>query len=78
MLTVGLMARRLGSALRPVLHLLGPDGRRMKLAMPRSDLGGDTRFTITVPRDGLYTLKWHALSVRRGWTGRFSVIYRPF
>ena len=72
-LTVGLMARRLGSALRPVLHLLGPDGRRMKLAMPRSDLGGDTRFTITVPRDGLYTLKWHDLQYAGAGPGDFRL-----
>lgn len=73
LLSVDLMARRLGSALRPVLHLYGPDGRRLKLGMPRLDLGGDARFTFTVPREGFYTLKWHDLQYAGAGPGDFRI-----
>lgn len=60
-LLVEVEAQRLGSKLRPVVHLLGP--RRLEVAWgwPRSVFLGDTRLEATLPEDGLYTLAVHDL-----------------
>ena len=77
-ISIDLMARRLGSTLRPVLHLLGPDRRRLKLGMPRLDLAGDARITLTVPRDGLYTIQCHDLQYAVGNPGNFRLSIGSF
>ena len=77
-ISIDLMARRLGSTLRPVLHLLGPDRRRLKLGMPRLDLSGDSRITLTLPRDGRYTIQCHDLQYAVGNPGNFRLSIGSF
>jgi hypothetical protein len=52
-------ARRLGSKLRPVIHVY--DSRRVQLAWatPRTFLFGDTRLVLKLPRDEIYTVEVH-------------------
>ncbi len=54
-------ARRLGSKLRPVLHVY--DSRRVQVAtgMPSNTLSGDARVVITLPRDDRYLVELHDL-----------------
>ena len=75
---IDLLARRVGSTLRPVLHLHGPDGRRVALGMPRVDLFGDARIAATLPGDGLYTLRWHDLQYAAGNPGFYRVSIGSF
>jgi len=75
---IDLLARRVGSTLRPVLHLHRPDGRRVALGMPRVDLFGDARIAATLPGDGLYTLRWHDLQYAAGNPGDYRVSIGSF
>ena len=52
-------AKRLGSKLRPVVHLY--DARRTQLAwaLPSNTLSGDCRAAARLPADGLYTVEVH-------------------
>jgi hypothetical protein len=52
-------ARRLGSRLRPVIHVY--DSRRVQLAwaMPSNNLAGDARVVAKLPRDDRYTVELH-------------------
>ena len=52
-------ARRLGSKLRPVIHVY--DSRRVQIAWanPRTFLLGDTRLGLKLPRDDIYTVEIH-------------------
>ena len=52
-------SRRLGSKLRPVLHVY--DSRRVQVvwSMPSNSLSGDTRVTVKLPRDDRYTVELH-------------------
>lgn len=52
-------ARRLGSKLRPVIHLY--DSRRVQLAWasPMTSLASDTRLTVKLPRDDKYAIEIH-------------------
>lgn len=54
-------ARRLGSKLRPVIHLY--DSRRVQLAwkLPSNSLAGDSRIALKLPRDDHYTIELHDL-----------------
>ncbi len=54
-------ARRLGSKLRPVIHVY--DSRRVQVAwgLPSNSLGGDSRITLKLPRDDRYTIELHDL-----------------
>lgn len=56
-------ARRLGSALRPVLTLYDARGRELTRAAGRPlSIAPDTRLTYTFPSPGKYTLKVHDLA----------------
>ncbi len=52
-------ARRLGSKLRPVIHIY--DSRRVQIAWasPSNTLSGDSRILLKLPRDDLYTIEIH-------------------
>lgn len=52
-------ARRLGSKLRPVIHLY--DSRRVQIAWagPVNTLAGDTRVQLKLPRDDVYSVEVH-------------------
>jgi hypothetical protein len=52
-------AQRLGSKLRPVVHLTSPKKVEVGWAWPNPGLGGDTRLEATLPSDGVYTISLH-------------------
>ncbi|MDX1947961.1 MAG: hypothetical protein SFU86_21360 [Pirellulaceae bacterium] len=54
-------AQRIGSKLRPVVHLIGPERRQIGWSWPAPALFGDTRLEATLPADGTYTLTIHDL-----------------
>jgi len=54
-------AQRLGSKLRPVVHLIGPKRLQLAWAWPTPALTGDARLEATLPDDGTYTLSIHDL-----------------
>jgi hypothetical protein len=54
-------AQRLGSKLRPVLHLLGPKRLQLAWAWPTFAVSGDVRLEATLPEDGVYTVSLHDL-----------------
>ena len=52
-------SHRLGSKLRPVVHLLNAKRLQLAWAWPTPALSGDTRLEATLPEDGAYTLTVH-------------------
>ena len=58
-LIVEIEAKRLGSKLRPVIHVY--DSRRVQIAWgtPSNTLAGDARVLLKLPRDDLYTIEVH-------------------
>jgi hypothetical protein len=52
-------AQRLGSKLRPVVHLMSPKRLQLAWAWPAPSLGGDARLEATLPEDGSYTISIH-------------------
>jgi hypothetical protein len=54
-------ANRLGSKLRPVLHLYSPKKLQVGWSWPVAQLHGDTRLEVTLPEDGPYTAAVHDL-----------------
>ncbi len=54
-------AKRLGSKLRPVVHLLDAQRVQVAWAMPSRTLAGDCRIATKLPRDGQYTIEIHDL-----------------
>src|SRR5262249_33055189 len=66
-------ARRLGSALDPLLTLY--DGRRVQVAWSQglARLAGDARLEATLPADGTYALELHDALYRAGNAGFFRL-----
>lgn len=54
-------AKRLGSKLRPVVHLYDAQRTQITWAMPSRTLAGDCRISTKLPRDGQYTIEVHDL-----------------
>lgn len=54
-------AQRLGSKLRPVVHLQSPQRLQLAWAWPSPALHGDARLEATLPADGSYTITLHDL-----------------
>jgi hypothetical protein len=52
-------AQRLGSKLRPVVHLYGRKRLQVAWGWGRPSLGGDARLEATLPEDGDYTVSVH-------------------
>lgn len=52
-------AQRLGSRLRPVVHLYDDRGAQLAWAMPSRQLSGDARCAAKLPADGRYTVTLH-------------------
>ena len=52
-------AQRLGSKLRPIVHLYDAKRRQIAWAWTKPLLSGDTRMQVTLPGDGLYTVSIH-------------------
>ncbi|MFP6770677.1 MAG: hypothetical protein VB859_21060 [Planctomycetaceae bacterium] len=76
--TIDLMARRLGSTIKPVLHLYDARGRQLALSLPRPDLAGDTRISARLPADGVYEVKWHDLQYAAGNPGDYRLAIGTF
>ncbi len=60
-LLIEVEAKRLGSKLRPVLHLFDAQRTQVAWAMPSRTLSGDCRLATKLPRDGQYTVEVHDL-----------------
>jgi hypothetical protein len=58
-LLIEVEAQRLGSKLRPVLHLYGPTRLQVAWSWPSTSLFGDTRLEATLPEDGTYSVALH-------------------
>jgi hypothetical protein len=58
-LLVEVEAQRLGSALRPVVHLYDAKRRQVAWSWNMPALGGDTRLEATLPEAGAYTIALH-------------------
>ncbi len=54
-------AKRLGSKLRPVVHLFDAQRVQVAWAMPSRTLAGDCRIATKLPREGQYTIEIHDL-----------------
>ncbi len=52
-------ARRLGSKLRPVLHVYDSHRRQIGWSMPQTLLAGDCRLSLKLPSDDTYTVEIH-------------------
>ena len=52
-------AQRLGSKLRPIVHLYSPKKLQLAWSWPTSSLFGDARIEATLPEDGAYTVVVH-------------------
>lgn len=52
-------AQRLGSKLRPVLHLYNSRKLQIAWSWPQAALDGDTRLEATLPEDGTYSVTLH-------------------
>lgn len=52
-------ARRLGSKLRPVIHLFNEQRKQIAWAAPSRTLQGDARLTAKLPADGKYSVEVH-------------------
>jgi hypothetical protein len=66
-------AQRLGGKVRPVLHLAHEDGRQIGWSSPDPALGGDTRYSATLPADGGYSLSIHDAQYAAGAPGNFRL-----
>ncbi len=60
-LLIEVEAKRLGSKLRPVLHLYDAQRIQVAWALPNKTLAGDCRIASKLPRDGQYTIELHDL-----------------
>lgn len=58
-LLVEVEAQRLGSKLRPVVHLYTAKRRQLAWAWPTPSLFGDTRLEALLPEDGIYSVNLH-------------------
>lgn len=60
-LLIEVEAKRLGSKLRPVLHLYDAQRVQVAWALPAKTLAGDCRIAAKLPRDGQYSIELHDL-----------------
>ncbi len=58
-ITIEVEAQRLGSKLRPIVHLLGPKKLQLAWAWGTPNLSGDARLETTLPDAGNYTITVH-------------------
>jgi hypothetical protein len=72
-LVIDVEGKRLGSAIRPVLRLFGPDQSQLMIARPTSRLAGDTRLELTLPTDGIYRVELQDLLYRGPEPGWFRM-----
>lgn len=72
-LVIEVEARRIGSAIDPLLKLLDPRRIEIAAARPTNPLAGDTRLVTTLPSDGTYTIELHDLQYKAGTPNRFRM-----
>lgn len=72
-LLIEVEAQRLGSKLRPVVHLLGPNGLQLAWAWPSAVHSGDTRLEATLAENGPHTIAIHDLEYAAQAPGFFRV-----
>ncbi len=72
-LVIEVEARRIGSAIDPVLKLLDPRRIEIAAARPSNPLGGDTRLITHLPAEGTYTIELHDLQYKAGTPNRFRM-----
>lgn len=61
-ITIDVLARRLGSKLRPVVHVYDSNRKQLAWSLPLTNLGGDARMHVTLPAEGTYTVAIHDLA----------------
>lgn len=66
-------ARRIGSAIEPVIKLFDPKRIQFAWAQGSTPLNGDTRLTTELPADGMYTIELHDAQYRAGAPNRFRL-----
>ena len=66
-------AQRLGSKLRPIIHLYDAKRRQLAWAWGRPGLSSDTRLTATLPAEGTYTVTVHDAEYAGGGPGHFRL-----
>jgi len=76
--TVDVLARRLGSKLRPVIHLYDADRRQLAWSLPLVEYGCDARLTAVLPNDGRYTIKLHDLTYAAAAPAHYCVAVGTF
>lgn len=78
-IVVDIESQRIGSKLRPVVHLYGPDRLQLAWAWPAESRQGDCRMQATLPREGVYIVSVHdqeysASGLFRLKVGEFSTV----
>lgn len=58
-ISIDVLSRRLGSAVRPVVHLYDPSRSLVAWSLPQLAVMGDVRLAATLPVDGVYTCAVH-------------------
>jgi hypothetical protein len=72
-ITIEVEAQRLGSKLRPVVHLYNAKKLQVAWAWGTTSLGGDTRLEAMLPADGTYTITLHDAEYAGGAPGHFRL-----
>ncbi len=66
-------AQRLGSKLRPIVHLIGPKRKQVEWCWGTPSLGGDCRLETILPADGTYTIVIHDSEYAGAGPGHFRL-----
>jgi len=77
-ITIDVLARRLGSKLRPVVHLYDADKHQLAWSLPQTALAGDARVSAVLPSDGDYTVAVHDLTYAAATPGHYRVAIGSF
>ncbi|OAI46392.1 hypothetical protein AYO44_02175 [Planctomycetaceae bacterium SCGC AG-212-F19] len=72
-LVIEVEARRIGSAIDPVIKLYDPRRVQIAWARPSTPLAGDARLTHVLPADGSYTIELHDMQYKAAAPNRFRL-----
>lgn len=72
-MVIDVEARRLGSALSPVLRLLDPQRRQLAWSQGTTAASGDARLEVQLPSEGVYTVELHDALYRGENPGQFRL-----
>jgi hypothetical protein len=76
--TIDVLARRMGSRLRPVVHLYDDKKNQLAWSLPQTALAGDSRITAVLPADGNYIVAVHDLTYAAANPGYYRVAIGSF